>query len=260
MAGRRITTQRRVLVAVTLLVCVALQGCATKKDVRSLQATIADMQMHQDTVLRNIQRQNRLMLDTLRSSMALTLDSRGQSSFRFQELNTLIEQTKQLMSQNLESMRQLATRMDALEARMQPGQVQAPPPQTSSASGMTATQAYQAGLAKMKDGSYGSARQYFQNVIRSFRNEPEAPLAQFQIGESWVMEDSWEEAYTAFDQVATDWPSSPRASEALCRAGKVAEDRKDNTTAKRFYSKVVQLYATSDCATLARAALRRIPR
>jgi TolA-binding protein len=201
------------------------------------------------------------MLDTLRSNMALTLDSRGQTSFRFQELNGLIEQTKQLMSQNLESMRQLAARMDALEARMQQSQVQAPPPETSpSAGGMTAMQAYQAGLGKMRDGSYGSARQYFQMVTRSFRSEPEAPMAQFQIGESWVAEESWEEAYTAFDQVSTDWPGSPRASEALCRAGKVAEDRKDNATARRFYNKVVQLYDKSDCATLARAALRRIPR
>ncbi len=259
-ANRFSVSPRRVLVAAALGVAFVLPGCATKKDVRTLQMAIADMQAHQDSVLRNIERQNRLMLDTLRSSMAMTLDSRGQTSFRLQEVTGLLEATKQLVGQNLQAMQQLSARIDAMEARAQSASAAQPQPVQSAPSGMTAVQSYQAGMAKMKEGSYGSARAYFSSIVRSFRDDPIAPDAQFQIGESWVFEESWEDAYRAFDEVASSWPASSRAGEALYRAGRVAEDRKDNANARKYYTKVTQLYPTSPQAKLAQTALRRIPR
>jgi tol-pal system protein YbgF len=259
-AKRGMKSRRRVLLAAAVGGLVVLSGCATKKDVRTLQATMLEMQAHQDSVLRNIQRQNRLMLDTLRSSMALTLDSRGQTSHRFQELNGLAQSIQQLIGQNLEAMRQMNARLEALESRLlQASQQQASAPPTST-SGVPAAQAYQLGLAKLKEGAYGSARAYFESIIRTYRNDPLAADAQFQIGESWVFEESYDDAYREFEKVASAWPSSPRAGEALYRAGKVAEDQKDTENARKFYNRVVQLYGNTDYAGLARTALRRLPK
>jgi tol-pal system protein YbgF len=235
-----------------------MPGCATKKDVRTLTMMIEDMQVQQDSVLRTMQMQNGRLLDTLRSSVAVTLDSRGQTSFQLEQLNKVLESTRLLVGQNLEAMRVLAARMDAVEGRLQ--QAQQAPPQTVASANGSAEQLYQQGLAKLNEGSYGSARALFQSVIANHRNDPRAADAQFQIGETWVLEESYDDAYDAFERVASDWPSSPRAGEALYRAGKVAQDRKDNDTARRFYGKVVQLYGSSDYAELAKAALRKIPR
>ncbi len=259
-AKRRIVSRRRVLLAAALGGVLILPGCATRKDVRTLQATIEQMQVRQDSVLRDIQRQNRLMLDTLRSSMALTLDSRGQTSHRFTEMNSLMESLRQLVGQNLEAMRQLAARMDAVESRTQAVAVQQSQAPVQSTPSGSALQTYQAGMAKMKEGSYGSARTYFQSVIRSYRDDPLAADAQFQIGESWVFEESYDDAYRAFEQVASDWPASERAAAALYRAGKVAEDRKDNANARKYYNRVVQLYPDSAQAKLARTAVGKLPR
>jgi TolA-binding protein len=58
--------------------------------------------------------------------------------------------------------------------------------------------------------------------------------------------------------VAAEWPAAPRAGEALYRAGKVAEDQKDWSRARKYYNQVVQRYP--DFSKVAQAGLKRIPK
>jgi TolA-binding protein len=112
----------------------------------------------------------------------------------------------------------------------------------------------------MGTASFGTARASFKALIRQYHDDPLAPDAQYQIGESYAMENSYDEAYAAFAAVASEWPAATtRASEALYRAGKVAEDHRDYTNAKLYYNKVVSLYKNTDAATQAKAALRKLP-
>lgn len=242
-------------------VLLLLPGCvATKKDIRTLQGQMLQMQARQDSSIRIIERQNRILLDTLRRSMSLTLDARGQTSHGFGELNGMLESSKQLNGQILEVARQLFARIDGLEAKLQTMQQTpaAQPATPSNSGGMSASQTYDLGITKMRDGSYGSARTAFQAVVRQYHDDPSAPDAQFQIGESYVAEESYDDAYKAFDKVAAEWPSAPRAGEALYRAGKVAEDQKDYARARRYYNTIVQRYP--DFSKVAQAGLKRIPK
>ena len=269
---RGIASRRRALVAVAIAAVVTMTGCATKKDIRSLQEAIVQMQMHQDSVLQGLQRQNRLMLDTLRSSMALTLDTRGQTSHRFEQLNTLLESTKQVNSEILQSSRQLISGMSALEAKLAAMQMQNAQPAMSSpgsvpsgttgagSGGMTPEAAYQAGLKAMSDASYGSARTYFKAVISGNHDGALAPEARFQIGETYAREESYSDAYAAYESVASEWPAAARAPEALFRAATVARDAGDNTKARNYYNMVLRLYAKSESARLARSALAKLPK
>jgi tol-pal system protein YbgF len=241
-----------------------LQGCATKKDVRTLQETMLQMQMHQDSVLQQLQRQQRLMLDTLRSSMALTLDTRGQTSHRFEELNGMLESSKALNGQILEAARQLLAGMTQLESRLvalqsQPQQAQQPAPGSASGT-MTAAQYYQAGIQAMNSGSYGSARLNFNAAISANHDDPVAADARYQIGESYTREENYSKAFEAFELVASEWPASPRAPEALYHAGTVARDAGDTSKAKKYYNMVIRLYAKTDFARLARTALGKLPK
>jgi TolA-binding protein len=71
-----------------------------------------------------------------------------------------------------------------------------------------------------------------------------------------VQDEIYENAYKAYEQVASDWPASPRAGEALYRAGKVAEDRKDKPRARKYYQEVINRYP--DQAKLATQGLARV--
>lgn len=252
---------RRAALAASLGILAVLPGCATKKDMRLMQSQMLQMQAHQDSAIRIIERQNKVLLDTLRRSMSLTLDARGQTSHGFDELNSLLESSKQLNGQILETARQLFARIDGLEAKlqgMQQTQSPAQPATPVNSGGMSAAQTYDLGISKMRDASYGSARTAFQAIVRSYHDDPTAPDAQFQIGESYVAEESYDDAYKAFDKVAAEWPAAPRAGEALYRAGKVAEDQKDYPRARKYYNTVVQRFP--DFSKVAQAGLKRIPK
>jgi TolA-binding protein len=262
---RGIVSRRRALVAVAFGGMVVTQGCvATKKVVRTLLDNMQLMQQNADEVLQALQRQQRLMLDTLRSSMALTLDTRGQTSHRFEELNGMIESSKALNGQILEVARQLLAGMSALEARLQklesqPQQSASPSPAGGSG-GVTAAQYYQSGMQALNSGSYGSARTYFGAAINANHDDPIAADARYQIAESYVREENYGKAYETFELVPSEWPNSARAPEALYRAATVARDAGDNAKARKYYNMVIRLYKESPLAKQARTALDKLPK
>ena len=260
-AKRRGALIRRLVIAAAAGSAAVLSGCATKSDVRTLQETLSAMQMRQDSVLNSIQRQNRLMLDTLRSSMALTLDTRGQTSHRFEELSRLIDQTRQLVGENLAAMNALTGRLDALEAKLN-SVTQAPPASTppAGASDQSAAQLYARGMERLNEQSFAAARTVFQTITRQYRTDPIAADAQYQLGEVYYAEENFSSAYTAFEAVPAGWPESVRAGEALYRAGVIAQERKDTPRARRYYDAVIAQYAGSDAAKAAETRRKSLPR
>jgi hypothetical protein len=68
---------------IVALAALALPACATKKDLKNLRDEMVAMQMHQDSLFRETQRQNRLLLVTMRTSFDMQRDAQGQTSHRF---------------------------------------------------------------------------------------------------------------------------------------------------------------------------------
>src|SRR5690606_33041068 len=84
-----------------------------------------------------------------------------------------------------------------------------------------AEQFYEIGLEQLQRGNAGTARRAFQNVVDSFPSHPLAPQAQFQLGETYVLERGYDEALQAFDAVVSCYPNADAAPRALYRAGVV---------------------------------------
>ena len=259
-AKRRGSAMRRGLGAILAGSVLVLPGCATKSDIRTLQETLTAMQVHQDSVLRNIQVQNRLMLDTLRSSMALTLDTRGQTSHRFEELSRLVDQTRQLVGENVAAMNALMGRIDALESKLNSAAQAPTSPPAGSTSDQNAAQLYARGMERLNEGAYAAARTVFQGIARQYPRDPLAADAQYQLGEVYYAEQNYSSAYTAFEAVPAGWPESVRAGEALYRAGVIAQERKDTARARRYYDQVIEQYAGSDAAKAAESRRKSLPR
>jgi TolA-binding protein len=70
-----------------------------------------------------------------------------------------------------------------------------------------------------------------------------------------VLDENYAEAVKHFERVPEAYPASPRAPEALYRAGQVSEQRDRRSEARQFYNRVVQRYADSPSASLARKRL-----
>lgn len=242
---------------VALATVLLIAGCATKKDIRLLREDMQAMSARQDSVLRGLQRQNLQLLDSIRATMRVTTDTRGNTANSLSQFENSIRQLTPLLTDIQNQLVRLDRRMTALEEK--PAVVMQQPPQQSSGGG-SPDEYYRVGSEAMGSEHYGTARMAYQQLVLEFPNDPRAPHAQYQVGEAWAQEGDATQAYAAFDAVVERWPTSAAAAEALFRAGKVAEGKKDYARARTYYQRVEKDYASTASARQAQQARTRLPR
>jgi tol-pal system protein YbgF len=248
----------RALLAVAALPLL-LSACATKGDIRNMRTDLQRMEARQDSVLLEIQRQNRLLLDSIRTSIALTVDARGTTAAQLRQFEQNVSQLGQLVGQVMGSLNRIDQRLDGLTRSGGVGGV-AQAGGGAPSGGGTAEEYYGTGMQMMTQQSYATARMAFEQLVREFPQHERAPDAQFQIGQSFYHEEQFDAAYGALDQVAALWPEAPRAAAALFRAGAIAEERRDFARARRYYERVRAEYPASEEARPAQQKLQSLPR
>jgi TolA-binding protein len=222
-----------------------------------LNTEINAMRNHQDSVLMNMQRQNRMLLDSIRAAMQISLNTGGTTASRLREFDQTVDRLTQLMEQVTSGMSRIEQRLTGMEQRLttleeRPAQVQQP-------SGPSVEQLMSQGTQAFAQQSWTSARYAFQTLIDQYPNDPAAPLAQHQIAETKVEEEDWDAAYRAFEAVAQRWADSPRARAAILRAGIVAqEEARNRTKAREYYQRVIDNYRDTDEARQATTRIRQV--
>jgi TolA-binding protein len=262
----------RLWLAAGLSVVLVVPGCATKKDLRLLRDEMVALQAHQDSLFRQAQMQNRLLLDTLRANLSVQMDAAGQTSHRFQQLEQQLERTEAVLQQMQLSMTNFTDRLDRQIATNPTG-----PPRTgsqlgnpvagngtavadSSAGQGEADQAYSMGMEKMAAGAYTTARNVFELFLDRFPTDPRAADVQFQIAESYAQEADYTRAISELEKLEVTYASTnrERSAQALLRAGIIAEERlNDPARARQYYQTVVRRYPETEAHTDAAARLNR---
>lgn len=235
-------------------------GCATKSDMRNLQTELRVLQLHQDSVLMEIQRQNRLLLDSIRTTMALTVDARGTTANQLRQYDQNLASLRELVGQVIGGLTRIEQRMTTLEQRPAATGAGAAGGDAPASAGGSVDEYYDTGMQMMTAGSYATARMAFQQLVQEFPQHERAADAQFQLGQAFYHEGQFQEAYAALELVASQWPQSPRAPAALFRAGAIAEERRGFIKARGYYQQIVDRYGRSEEAAQARQKLRTLPR
>ena len=235
------------------IACMAMlaAGCATKKDVRTLQIELASMRAQQDSLYREISRQNMLLADSVRGGAELIRTTRAQLSNQIRQLNEVVISLQQLLGQ---------TQQRINELREQAERTNQPPPATppQGAGGLSADELYSTGATKLQERSVTAARLSFEQFLATYPQHERAPDEQFGLAETYALEDELEDAVTQFLRVAEAYPSSARAPEALLRAGQISEERKRTADARTYYQRIVTRYGNSPSARLAQQRLNRL--
>ena len=239
---------------------VALSGCATKGDLKRMRDEMVAMQAHQDSLFREMQRQNRMLLDTIKAGYSAQLDAQGQTSHRFRELEQQLGRTEEIVNQLHGLVTQLSDRLDQLAMQPRAASGGGLPGSTGTVGGSQVEGMYELGLQKLDEGAFTTARITFEGIINQYPQDPRAPDAQFQIGETYAKEGNATRAIEELRKVEANWPSSPRAPAALYRAGFLAEENQDNALARELYETIRRRYIGSDEARLAEQRLRQIGR
>ncbi|HEX2190141.1 MAG TPA: tol-pal system protein YbgF [Longimicrobiaceae bacterium] len=244
-----------------LLVVPLLGACATKRDVRDLRDEMAAMRASQDSVLREIRRENRTLVDSIASQNARL---RGDLASRFLQVDRQLVQIQELTGQGQQRLAELREQINARaqqDAASRQAEGTAPAPDGApAAGGATADELYETSMASLRRGSLQTARAGFQEFLRAYPSHRLAPDALFYVGESYNEARDPTNALQTYAQVVQRYPSSPRAPTALYRAGTIEAGRGNRTEARALFNRVVQSYARSPEATLARDQLQRLGR
>ncbi|MCI0433116.1 MAG: tetratricopeptide repeat protein [Gemmatimonadetes bacterium] len=234
-----------------LSAAVLLAGCATKRDLRDLREEVLRLQARQDSLFRETQRQNLMLLDTLRQSFSAQLDAQGQTSHRFRELEQQLARTEAMINQLHGLITQFNTRLDQAAAQQAANQ------SSNTTVGSSDVEAlYVAGTESLRQGAYSTARLAFLQIVNQSPDDARAPDAQFQIGETYAQEGDFEKAIGELARVEERWPRSARAPAAVLRAAVIAQENlQDNSRARRLYDMVRMRYPDSEES---REAARRL--
>lgn len=245
---------------IALLLAIGTTGCATKRDVRDMQADLRQVQASQDSMYRLLQMQNRQILDSLTVTTERLLNVRGELARQLTQLQEQLVEVGQLTGQVQIRLNQLDQELVGAIRQVNGGAPGADPGggMATGGGGDAAQSIYEAGLEQVNRGNAATARRAFQMVVDSFPNDPLAAEAQRQIGDTYAMEQQYDEALRAFDRVVERYQDSDAAPRALYRAGVIALERGQEDRARQYFRRVISGYPQSDARRLAEEALSRM--
>jgi tol-pal system protein YbgF len=240
----------------SLVVLVALGGCALKGDVARLERQVTSLearQARQDsaraTQLNEIINLQQDILDSLAAGRRALLALKGDIDGDLYSIQQQLVQVQALTGQSQQRLSELRTQLDVRSE-----QIAEEDSLSTGATAPTADQIFEASLAQLRRGSMATARLGFRELLRSTPNHPRAGDAVYFIGESFATTEP-DSAAAYYRQVVDQYADSPRVPTALYKLGLLAEQRGDRQAAREAYDRIVQQFPTSDAAELARDRL-----
>jgi tol-pal system protein YbgF len=128
---------------------------------------------------------------------------------------------------------------------------------------VSAQRTYESSFDDYTAGRYDLAIKGFEYFVATFPRAPQAPDAQYNIGQSYYQQSKYPEARVAYQKVVTDYAQIAQPStlaDAYYKLGMTYERLNQIDAAKQTYQTVVQKYPTTSSATLANSALQRLNR
>lgn len=241
------------LLAVALLVPL-LGACATKGDLRDLQGEMQAMRASQDALLREIARQNDLLLDSM---TVQDVRMRGDMLNRLLQMERQLVQIQELTGQGQQRLAEMRQELRRQEESIRTSAMTGGP--TGAVDG-DPEELYAAAQGALMRGSFTSARTGFEALVRSFPRHERAAQAQLGIGETYEKTSEAERALEAYAQVSEQFPESPEAATALLRSGRIEAERNNRDEARALFSQLIAGFPDSPEADTAREELAELRR
>jgi tol-pal system protein YbgF len=241
------------LVSLALLVPL-LGACATRGDLRELQTEVEVMRASQDALLREIARQNDLLLDSM---TVQDVRLRGDMLNRLLQMERQLVQIQELTGQGQQRLAEMRQ-----ELRRQEESIRSAPAPGAAVGGVSGDpeDLYAAAEGALMRGSFTSARAGFEALVRSFPQHERAPQAQLGIGETYEKTSEAERALEAYARVPELHPDSPQAPTALLRSGRIEAQRNNRDEARTLFNQLIAAYPDSPEADTAREELSELRR
>lgn len=234
-----------------LVLAPLLGACATKRDLRDLRTEMEAMQASQEALLREIARQNDVLLDSL---TVQDIRLRGDILNRLLQMERQLVQIQELTGQGQQRLAEMRQELQREEETIRTSTA----PGAPMATGGDAEELYEAAQGALMRGSFSSARTGFEALVRSFPQHERAPQAQLGIGETYEKTSEPEQALEAYELVPQLYPDSPQAPTALLRAGRIEASRDNEDEAETLFNQLLGAYPDSPEAETAEEELAEL--
>jgi len=267
-------TRRRTAVPLALIF---LGGClASKGDIRLLQdeirATRAQIATGDTARLRSDDARRaqiaslatsvERITDSLRSLNTRLSSFQANAAGQFDVIGQQIVQIQSLLGQTTRGMAEARAQLEALREQGASGG-SAPAPASSGAdTGKSASAGpgpatlYTTAVQELRAGAYGTARNGFDELIRSHPDYPQVPQAHIYVGDAYKSGGNIAAADSVYQLVPTKYPKSPAAATGLYKHGMILWDANKRAEARISFNQVIRLYPNSPEAELASDRLR----
>jgi tol-pal system protein YbgF len=233
-----------------------LTACATKADVRDLQDSILELHAQQNALLRELQRDQDAMADSLKLVTRGLQDFRGETLRRVTNMEDHLLRIQELTGLSQQQLSTLRDELDRDRAQSTLGAGGGPGGfQFQDAPAGVAEDVYFAALAQFQRGGLTTARMGFEDVVANYPNDPLAPEARYLLADILVQEGQVAQAIQTFLEIPEFHPTAPRVPDALYRAAMLHVEEGDRSAARPLLERVVNTWPDSGAADLAREAI-----
>jgi len=238
--------------------CALILGCATPPEEDPMFIRLNDIDQR-------VQRIERVLTNNSLLELAQRID-RLQADVRTLrgEVELLQNQSEGGKAQSRSLYGDLEKRLAALETLggvggqgALPGAGTALPPTSAAAAGEQAM--YDSAFNALKGADYPKAIANFRAFLTAYPGSPLASNAQYWLGEAFYVTREYDSAILAFRKVATDWPDSRKAPDALVKVGFTQAAQGKNAEARATLEDVTRRFPGSEAAQLASERLKRLP-
>ena len=233
-----------------------LGGCATPPEEDPMFIRLNDLDQR-------VQRMERVLTNNSLLDLAQRID-RLQNDVRSLrgEVELLQNQNEGGKAQSRSLYGDLEKRIAALETLGgvgAPGAGTALPPPGGVSAGAGEQAMYDAAFNALKGADYPKAIANFRAFLTAYPTSPLASNAQYWLGEAFYVTREYDSAVQAFRKVATDWPDSRKAPDALVKVGFTQAAQGKNAEARATLEEVTRRFPGSEAAQLASDRLKRLP-
>jgi tol-pal system protein YbgF len=130
-----------------------------------------------------------------------------------------------------------------------------PPPQPQRAG---EHEAYDNGLAVLREGRYAEAAQAFNQFLVNYPGSSYADNASYWLGETYYVTRDFDQALATFNGLVVQYPNSPKAADSRLKTGYIYYEKKDWKQARQSLEAVVSEYPGSTAARLAGDRLKKM--
>jgi len=119
-------------------------------------------------------------------------------------------------------------------------------------------EAYDNGLAVLREGRYAEAAQAFNRFLVNYPGSSFADNASYWLGETYYVTREFDQALATFNGLVQQYPNSPKAADSRLKTGYIYYEKKDWKQARQTLEAVVSEYPGSTAARLAGDRLKKM--